>query len=180
MGHQQNNSVNDDDDVKKLLSLILRKGGSKMMKEKDSTTTTTFPEVLDPDNAYGMLKLYERLIVAGDKEATWKFYVFENNLMEEDESELLDFDVIDESMYAEAISVSFFEARLFLRGVYEKEEAEDELDLLGSVQSLSSTTSSVPVWVVQGTGDAVCPDKFARMLVTKLEMANVLQGAYFV
>jgi len=69
--------------------------------------------------------------------------VFENNLMEEDESELLDFEAINESSYAEARSVSFFEARLFLRGVYEKEGEEskeessstsgrsDELDILG-------------------------------------------------
>jgi len=38
----------------------------------------------------------------------------------------------------------------------------------------------VPVWVVQGTGDAVCPDKFARRLVDKLDAAGVLRGAYFV
>lgn len=142
-----------------------------------------FRPSLDPNDAYAILKLYEHLIMEGSREAIWKFYVFENNLMEEDDSELLDLDKIDESLYAEAQTVSFFEARLFLKGVYES--SREEFDLLGSVSSLSTVETDknhhhVPVWVVQGTGDAVCPDKFARMLVTELEKAGVLQTAYFV
>lgn len=144
---------------------------------------TAFPASLDPDDARAMLKLYERLITAGSREATWKFYVFEHNLMEEDESKLLDPENIEETLYAEAQTVSFFEARLFLKGVYES--SREEFDLLGSVGALSGvgthgTRRPVPTWVVQGTGDAVCPDIFARRLATALEDAGALRTAYFV
>jgi len=160
-----------DEDAKKLLSSIVAKGKRNELFEKDDYSSGQFPIVLDPNNSYGMLKLYERLIVAGDREATWKFYVFEYNLMEEDESKLLDFEVIDESLYEEARSVSFFEARLFLKSVY-----ESEVDLLGSVSSLAD----VPTWIVQGRSDAVCPDKFARDLEAELQrLGGVLKGSYF-
>lgn len=59
------------------------------------------------------------MIVRGDRDAAWRFYAFENNLIEEDPSELLDPKVIKEEDFAEALSVSFFEARLFLKGTYE-------------------------------------------------------------
>ena len=36
------------------------------------------------------MRLYEDLIVAGDRSAIWRFYAFENNLIEEDPSKLLD------------------------------------------------------------------------------------------
>lgn len=129
---------------------------------------------LDPNDTHSILKLYDNLIMEGNREASWKFFAYENNLMEE-ETGLLDPETIDGSMYAEAQSVAFFEARLFLKGAYES--SREELDLLGSAGSLAArdaSTPRVPVWVVQGTGDAVCPDRFARRLATRLEEAGAL------
>lgn len=140
-----------------------------------------FPLSLDRNDAYRILKVYEHLVQKGDREAIWKFYVFEENLMAEDESELLDpesYDTINELKYAEAQSVSFFEVRLFLKGAYES--SPSELDLLGSVGKLESGNHGVPVWVVQGTGDKVCPDTFAQKLVAKLQESGVLKESYFV
>lgn len=156
-------------------------------------------EALDPNDVRTILRLYEHLILQGDREAIWKFYVFECNLMEEDESKLLDPETIDESLYAEAQSVSFFEVRLFLNGVYEQGGVapDGRFDLLEGVRSLRAEEEAdcgatggdgtavnvghrVPVWVVQGTGDAVCPEIFAKKLVDRLRERGVLMNAYFV
>ena len=51
--------------------------------------------------------MYEDLITQGDRDAIWRFYAFENNLIEEDPAKLLDPRVIDEADFAEAASVSF-------------------------------------------------------------------------
>ena len=75
---------------------------------------------LDPNDCERFVRLYEAMITRGDREAVWRFYAFENNLIEEDPSKLLDPRTIVEAEYAEAQSVSFFEARLFLRGTYEE------------------------------------------------------------
>ena len=64
------------------------------------------------------------MIREGNRLAAWKWYVFENNLMEEDASKCLDYEQIDEGMFAEAQSVAFFESRLFLNGVYELNKDE--------------------------------------------------------
>ena len=126
---------------------------------------------LDPDDAQRFVKLYEDLIVAGDRQAIWRFYAFENNLIEEDASKLLDPRSIKEDEYAEAQSVSFFEARLFLRHTY-----ETPVQLLGErLKSLAT----VRTWVVQGTGDEVCPEVFAQQLVAGLKAAEVPHTAYF-
>lgn len=120
----------------------------------------------------GFIRLYEAMILRGDRDAIWRWYVFENNLMEEDPAvrasltgnecwnrtlllssgrhsaslrpwltssahaldcclhvhfvdrvagdmkDLLDPLHIDEADFPVAQSVSFFECRLFLRGVY--------------------------------------------------------------
>ena len=68
-------------------------------------------------------------------------------------------------------SVAFFECRLFLRGTF-----EEPLDLLGHLHKLKE----VPTWVVQGTGDEVCPEKFAQQLVEGLKQAGVKCKAYFI
>lgn len=47
-------------------------------------------QTLDPNDSERMIRLYEKMIVRGDRDAIWRFYVFENNLVEEDESKLLD------------------------------------------------------------------------------------------
>ena len=137
---------------------------------------------LDPHDYKKILYLYESMILRGDRMAIWKWYVYEVNLIEEDPSEWLDPEKIDKSKFEEAQSVAFFEARLFLNGVYEL--SSDHLDLLENTKKLREIGGSdpyhVPVWVVQGTGDAVCPDKFAHLLVDKLKNAGVLVAAHFV
>jgi len=151
------------------------------------TTSTKHPNAatqLSPNDARGILQVYEHLIRKGNREAIWKFFVFECNLMEEDPLALLDPEAINEDDFAEAQSVSFFEARLFLKGVYES--TNEEFDLLESVPQLTNSVGPpedhhhVPTWVVQGTGDVVCPDKYAGKLVDKLKSANVLMNSYFV
>ena len=137
---------------------------------------------LDPHDYKNILYLYEKMILHGDRMAIWKWYAYEVNLIEEDPSDWLDTETIDESKFEEAQSIAFFEARLFLNGAYEL--SSDQLDLLEDTKKLKETEGSdpyhVPVWVVQGTGDAVCPDKFAQMLVDKLDKAGVLMAAHFV
>ena len=100
----------------------------------------------------------------------WK----ENNLMEEDPADLLDPFTVppdDDTDFRMALSVSFFECRLFCRGTF-----EDKVDLLGRLGDLKRT----PTWVVQGTGDEVCPEKFAQQLVAGLEEAAVPHKAFFI
>ena len=133
---------------------------------------------LDPDDARRFVQLYEDLIVSGDRMAIWRFYAFENNLIEEDATKLLDPRVVKEDEFAEAQSVSFFEARLFLKGTYEA-----PVQLLGErLRRLAGSDPASPAvrtWVVQGTGDEVCPECFALQLVGGLEAASVPHTAYF-
>ena len=129
--------------------------------------------VLDPNDSQRFIRLYESMIVNGNRDAMWRFHVFENNLVEEDATKLLDPYVISEDLLPQAASVSFFESRLFLRGTF-----EEPLDLLGDVKLLRE--GPVRTWVVQGTGDEVCPDKFARELVEKLKVEGIPHTAHFV
>ena len=69
--------------------------------------------------------------------------------------------------------MSFFESRLFLRGTF-----EEPLKLLEDVKLLKE--GPVRTWVVQGTGDEVCPDKFARELVEKLKAESIPHTSHFV
>ncbi|KAK3277525.1 hypothetical protein CYMTET_14476 [Cymbomonas tetramitiformis] len=155
-------------------------GNARRLKEFDTffelaakeATHRGEPE-LDPNDSERFIRLYDSLIVSGDRDAIWRFYVFENNLMVEDPSELLDPHKISEEEFAEAQSVSFFEARLFLKGTF-----EDPVDLLGRLHLLQA--GSVPTWVVQGTGDEVCPEKFAQMLVAGLAAAGIPHKAHFI
>merc|ERR1712190_625556 len=91
--------------------------------------------------------------------------------MAEAESDLVSYTEIDEAGFGEAQSAAFFEMRLFVRLGFE--EPPDFVARLGSL-------ALVKTWVVQGTGDAVCPDVFARELVAGLEKANIPHKAYFV
>ena len=67
--------------------------------------------------------------------------------------------------------MSFFESRLFLKGTF-----EDPVNLLSRL----GTLKDVPTWVVQGTGDEVCPELFAQQLVEGLAAAGVAHEAHFV
>ena len=112
---------------------------------------------LDPNDSEEFIRVYERMIIRGNRDFAWRFYVFENNLMEEDPSALLDPYTIDESLFPEALSVAFFESRLFLKGTFENPE---QLDLLKRVKNLQygNNNQAVNTWVVQGVGDEVCPE----------------------
>ena len=127
---------------------------------------------LDPNDSERFIRLYERLILRGERDAIWRFHVFEHNLMEEDPSELLDPKRIDDAVFPEAQSIAFFECRLFLRGTFEV-----PVDLLGNVQSLAGSAEDgeppVRTWICQGTGDEVCPEEFAQSLETALKGAAV-------
>ena len=64
----------------------------------------------------------------------------------------------------QARSVAFFEARLFLRGAYEA-----PCRLLERLSGeAAAAMARMDTWVVQGTGDAVCPEEFARELVAQM------------
>ena len=39
---------------------------------------------LDPNDSEEFIRVYERMIIKGNRDFAWRFYVFENNLMEED------------------------------------------------------------------------------------------------
>jgi len=125
---------------------------------------------LDPDDSERICRVYESLILKGDRMAVWLCYAFEENLMAE-EGDLISYNEIDESLFPEAVSTAFFEMRLFVRIAFE--EHPQILERLGALASLKT-------WVVQGTGDAVCPEKFARTLVAGLERTGVAHKAYFV
>ena len=129
-------------------------------------------EPLDPGDTERFIRVYESMILRGDKDAIWRFFVFENNLMEEKPENLFDPFTIDQRKYPEATSVSFFETRLFLKGTF-----EDPIDLLGN--SLENT-KDIPTWVVQGTGDEVCPEIYAQQLVARLKEVGCPVTAYFV
>ena len=130
-------------------------------------------EALDVNDSERFIRLYETMILRGDRDAIWRFYVFESNLADEDPADRLDPYVINEELFPETVSVSFFEARLFLRGTF-----EDPVDLLaaGAVEQLRG----LPIWVVQGTGDGVCPDVYARQLVQCLDDAGIANTSRFV
>ncbi|KAL3912411.1 MAG: hypothetical protein SGILL_006895 [Bacillariaceae sp.] len=115
---------------------------------------------LDPDDAYSLTKEYEDMISSGDVMAIWQWYVFENNLMEEDSSRLLDPQVIDHSRLAEAQSTAFFETRLWVHETWERPS-----NFLGRVDSLVD----IPIWICQGWRDKVCPPQNAQHLVDALE-----------
>lgn len=130
-------------------------------------------EILDVNDSERFIRLYEAMILRGDRDAMWRFYVFESNLADDDPADRLDPYVIDEALFPETVSVAFFEARLFLRGTF-----EEPVDLLAAraVEQLRG----LPIWIVQGTGDGVCPDVYARQLVQCLDEAGIANTSRFV
>ena len=88
-------------------------------------------------------------------------------------TKLLDPYHISEDILPEAASISFFESRLILRGAF-----EEPLKLLENVKRLKE--GPVRTWVVQGTGDVLCPPKVARELVQKLKEEGIPHTSHFV
>lgn len=71
-----------------------------------------------------------------------------------------EFNKIKEEEIEEARSVSFWEAHIF----YEMLWGEKPLDILGDIPKLPK----VPIAIVQGKGDDVCPPVFAKALEQRL------------
>jgi proline iminopeptidase len=127
---------------------------------------------LDPNGTAGrVFQMYERMIQRGDRDAIWQWMVFENNLMEEVPSDLLDPDRIDEALMPMAQSVSFFEARLYYHGTFEV-----PVRLLERVKNLKG----VHTWICQGSRDKVCPPRYAHELVGALEANDCSYTARFI
>jgi pimeloyl-ACP methyl ester carboxylesterase len=108
------------------------------------------------------------MISNGDRLAIWQWYVFENNLMEEDPKNLLDPNVIKESRFREAQSSGFFETRLWLHETWEAPS-----NFLKRVDRLSN----VPIWICQGLRDKVCPPQNARNFTDALKNSSQNRSA---
>ena len=132
--------------------------------------------LLDPNDSQRFIQIYEKLILNGNRDAIWRFHVYENNLMEEDPNAMLDPHQVPDlasNAYREALSIAFFESRLFLRGTF-----ETPINLLAT--KLIQSLHSIPVWICQGTGDEVCPEKFAQQLCAALDKEGVEHTDHFV
>jgi proline iminopeptidase len=121
---------------------------------------------LNPDDAEGIMRVYENLIQRGDRYAVWHWWTFENNLMEWDPAHLQNPYEIDDVDYPQAQSVAFFETRLWIHGTYEAPTFI--LDHLKDVARL-------PIWICQGLKDEVCPYENAERLVDALREAGANQ-----
>lgn len=84
--------------------------------------------------------------------------------MEDDPAMRLDPQVINPRNFSEAMSVAFFENRLYLHGTF-----DEPVDILGKVPNLKQ----VPIWICQGLHDQVCPATYAMELVQALQQANI-------
>lgn len=106
---------------------------------------------LDPNDGERFFRINERMITQCNEHAIWRWFVWENNIMEEDPANLLDPYRIDYDILPEATSVAFFENQIFLHGTF-----DEPFDLLQNVDQLKP----VPTWMCQGFRDKVCPTKF--------------------
>lgn len=120
------------------------------------------PNPLDPNDAERLIRVYAEMISAGNRLATWHWFVFENNLMEQNPKNLLDPDEIDENFFRESLSVAFFETRLWLHGSFEQPTSD-----LMNPQKIENLT--MPVWICQGQYDEVCPPKYAENFATAVQ-----------
>jgi proline iminopeptidase len=125
--------------------------------------------LLDPYDAHAIMSTYGDLIMSGDLLAIWQWYVFEHNLIEFDPEELLDPNHIDPEEFSTALSVAFFESRLWLHSSFEENPPKNLLtgDLIQKMD--------MPIWICQGTHDEVCPDKYAHLLVDAIEEAGAIE-----
>jgi pimeloyl-ACP methyl ester carboxylesterase len=125
----------------------------------DKHASTDQSHGLDPDDSYAITKAYEQMIARGDEMAMWQWYVFENNLMEEDPQNLLDPNKIVETKMAEAQSTAFFETRFWIHETWEIPS-----NFFGRVDRLTN----IPIWICQGLRDKVCPPQNAHHLVESM------------
>ena len=141
---------------------ILYDYAAQYVKDKENKNGDEPLLLLDPNDAERLMRIYAEMITNGDHSAIWHWFVFENNLMEIDPKYLLDPNNIDEQYLPEALSVAFFETRLWIHGSYELPTS----DLL-SIQNLNQLT--MPMWICQGQHDEVCPSKYAKHFVSEVE-----------
>lgn len=120
----------------------------------------------------GDLRLYQRLIERCDMNAIWHWFVWLNNLVEEDPSNRLDPSSVESRLVREATSLVFFQNHLSLQGVFER-----PIGLLERVKNLNGTK----VWVCQGLRDEICPAMVGAVpLVNNLVANKVPVRAKFV
>lgn len=119
--------------------------------------------MLGPNDYENLLRVYEKMIGDGDRDAIWHWHAFENNLMEDRPENQLDPNVIKEDEMPEATSLGFFEVRLWLRGAFEHPS-----NLLERVDNLRN----IPIWMCQGVYDNVCPVQNAWNLVRALKRVH--------
>uniref|UniRef100_A0A7S4HSU4 prolyl aminopeptidase n=1 Tax=Odontella aurita TaxID=265563 RepID=A0A7S4HSU4_9STRA len=181
-------------------------GNDRLLSEFDAfleparrEARTSGEDDVDPDDSERIVRLYERLVRKGDRDAIWRWYIFEMNIMEEDPAERRKYDVIEEEDFMEAGSVAFFESRLFLHGLF-----EEPMNLLGRVGTSShriktafadsgaeigsagggdvtpDSSASLHYWICQGKRDEICPMRYAEELVGALEEASIPIEAHFV
>jgi hypothetical protein len=124
---------------------------------------------LDPNDAYCLVKEYEDMVINGNGMAVWQWFVFENNLMEEDIHNMLDPHVVEESRFPEAQSTAFFETRLWIHETWEAPS-----NFLERVNLLSD----VPIWICQGLRDNVCPPLNAQHLVNEMRNSSRIAPIY--
>lgn len=83
--------------------------------------------------------------------------------METDPDNILDPELIDSKVFAEAQSVAFFETRLWLHGSWESPS-----NLLSRIDQLVG----FPIWICQGHFDEVCPPHYAQKFADALQEAG--------
>lgn len=176
-------------------------GNDRLLAEFDSFLEPAWREArqsgeedIDPNDSERIVQLYQRLIDRGDRDAIWRWYVFEVNIMEEDPEKRRKYDAIVEKDFPEAGSVAFFESRLFLHGLF-----EEPMNLLGRVNTNShrikaafadsssrgefegdANPASLHYWICQGKRDEICPMRYAQELVEALEEVSIPIEAHFV
>jgi proline iminopeptidase len=106
---------------------------------------------LDNNDGERFFRIYERMIQRCDQNAIWRWFAWENNMMEEDPANLVDPFTPDMEKMPEATSVAFFENSLFLHGTFDQ-----PMDLLAGVHHLKG----VNTWICQGLSDEVCPAQY--------------------
>jgi len=124
------------------------------------------------NDSKAFLSFFRNLILDGSPEdrdmAAWNFFVQENHVMGDTDFK---FNEIDPKNIEEARSVGFFEAHIF----YEMLWGEKPIDVL-DVKKLPK----VPITIVQGKGDDVCPPLYAQNLEKLLKAEGFDVTSYYV
>eukprot|EP00009_Paramoeba_aestuarina_P008123 CAMPEP_0201520672 /NCGR_PEP_ID=MMETSP0161_2-20130828/12029_1 /ASSEMBLY_ACC=CAM_ASM_000251 /TAXON_ID=180227 /ORGANISM="Neoparamoeba aestuarina, Strain SoJaBio B1-5/56/2" /LENGTH=351 /DNA_ID=CAMNT_0047919133 /DNA_START=98 /DNA_END=1153 /DNA_ORIENTATION=- len=113
----------------------------------------------NPNCSKDVVKFYLDLFTSGTSEerdvAAWNWWVHELWAMDELEHQ---YNEVGEKDIAEARSVAFWEASLFYSLAFGDENAY--WDIIGNINKIPK----VPIHIVHGTGDFLCPIEFAKKL----------------